>query len=415
MKLIEASAPSALHDSSQRDSAPRCLPGTRQSQLADIMAWVLDELSDKPPIMWLSGGAGAGKSTIAQTIADSSATERRLAASFFCQRKHPLQSSADRVLPSVALQLALSNKRIRTFTEAAIIDHPLLLTDKTMDVQFNELIRRPLEEAGAPYTQVPFVVVLDGLDECGDHVAVQQLLATIRHHIGIVNTPLRFLITSRPEFPIEAFFRTIPDQHQHLHLKPSDSDIRTFILHRFSEIRTRHSDVFSPSASSWPSDRDIDLLVKKASGHFIYPSTVLDFVDYDGDHPRKSLDFILGRASLRSGRQSAYAHLDELYLTILRRVIVHEHHNLLHFLVIIDSGYLDICGAADVLEIELEEVQLMLRGLRSLVGPDGPYMVHQWHFLHASIMDFLMDPLRSQEFFIGEHTISMEHTILFSL
>jgi hypothetical protein len=302
--------------------------------------------------------------------------------------------------------------------EAAITDDPLLLTHKAVGVQFTELIKRPLEKAGAPYPRMPSVVILDGLDECGDNAAVRQLLVAITDNVAIAGplSDLRFLITSRPEFPIEAFFRTIPQLHHQLHLglsEEANNDVHQFLLHGFSRIRTMHSDLFSPSVS-WPSDHDIKLLVSRASGHFIYASTVLEFIDYDGDHPRNSLDFVLRHAPLRSGRPSAYAELDELYLTILRRVVVYEHHNLVRLLAVTLHGLFDICTIAVMLNIALEEVQLMLRGLRSLVGPYDTSVPHALHFLHASLHDFLVDPARSQQFFIAEHIhgVTFRNTIL---
>jgi len=252
------------------------------------MSWITDESPDVPHVMWLSGGAGAGKSTIALTVADSIAMKGHLAGSFFCMRGDGPQSSAARVVPSVAYHLAVSNKTIRAYIEAAIMSNPLILTDKAIGVQLNELIRRPLENAGAPFTQVPSLIVLDGLDECGDSTTVQRLLFAIRDDVGIVGLPLRFLITSRPEFPIESFFRTMPQLHRHLHLGLSEeagNDIRKYLLHGFSQIRTKHSDVF-PQSTTWPLDDDINLLVHKASRHFLYASTVFKYVDHSDDHPK---------------------------------------------------------------------------------------------------------------------------------
>ena len=342
----------------------------------------------------------------------------RLVGSFFCQKGDGPQSSAARVVPSVAYHLAVSNKTIRASIEATIAGNPLILTDKAIGVQLNELIRRPLENAGAPLTQVPSLIILDGLDECGDSATVQRLLFAIRDDVQrVVRLPLLFLITSRPEFPIESFFRTIPQLHRQLHLgvsEEADNDIRKYLLHGFSQIRTKHSDVFSKSTGTWPLDDDINSLVYKASGHFIYASTVLKFVDHSDDHPKNSLRFILsGHASLRSDRRSPYADMDELYLAILRRVVVQNHENLLRLLAIISSGLSCPCRAADMLDIALEEVQITLRGLRSVVQSPNPLL----EFLHGSFEGFLMDPLRSAEFFIGgdDFKISGERAIVSSL
>jgi hypothetical protein len=404
--LKEAAALGAMYNSMERNDAPRCLEGTRQSQLSEIMLWVLDDSPDAPPFMWLSGGAGAGKSTIAQTVAELSAKEGRLGASFFFQRGHLERSNVERLLPSIAFQLALSNKTIERHIIDIVANDPLIVKDKAMDRQFAELMLRPLNEVGA-HTYPPSIVVLDGLDEASDHAVLRKLFAVLKDNLGIPNPPFRVFISSRPEFSIGAFFRSIPLLYRYIHLGPSEetnNDIRKYLLHGFSEIRTRHSDIL-PSSVSWPLNEDIDMLVAKSSGHFIYASTVLKFIDYERDHPRNSLNFILGRAPLRSGRQSAFAELDELYSAILSRVVAPEHKYLLSFLSVISSREVDICSAAEAVDIPLEDAQLMLRGLRSVVGSGGSPIMG---FLHSSLGEFLRDSSRSGEFFLREDELRIE-------
>ena len=45
-----------------------CLKGTREAVLGEIELWANG--FDKPPVFWLDGLAGTGKSAIAQTIAE---------------------------------------------------------------------------------------------------------------------------------------------------------------------------------------------------------------------------------------------------------------------------------------------------------------------------------------------------------
>lgn len=68
----------------QRQHDPNCLPDTRVDLLRKIHDWADSE--DSPAIFWLSGLAGTGKSTIAQTVAAQYNTKCRLAASFFFSR-----------------------------------------------------------------------------------------------------------------------------------------------------------------------------------------------------------------------------------------------------------------------------------------------------------------------------------------
>ena len=83
-----------------------CLNGTREALLDKIEQWTEDE--NQPPIFWLSGLAGTGKSTIAQTVAERCFANGTLGASFFCSGDASLKNHSDPRLisPTLAFQLA---------------------------------------------------------------------------------------------------------------------------------------------------------------------------------------------------------------------------------------------------------------------------------------------------------------------
>jgi hypothetical protein len=88
---------------------------------------------------------------------------------------------------------------------------------------------------------------------------------------------------------------------------PND-DIRRYLEDEFFRIFTKRN------ISSIPSDTDIDHLVSKASGQFIYASTVIKFIDDDDYSPSEQLDIVL---NLRPAcLPSPYAQLDQLYIQI---------------------------------------------------------------------------------------------------
>lgn len=67
-RLFKNVAPGAFHDSGERFDQPKCHPNTRVAVIQDILDW-LDDLESPKLVMWVHGAAGAGKSAIAQTIA----------------------------------------------------------------------------------------------------------------------------------------------------------------------------------------------------------------------------------------------------------------------------------------------------------------------------------------------------------
>src|SRR5579872_4341532 len=81
-----------------------CMEGTRGDVLSQLENWLNDEKDKR--VFWLNGVAGTGKSTIAQTFAETSFAGNKLGASFFCSRDFEDRSSLRSILPTLAFQLA---------------------------------------------------------------------------------------------------------------------------------------------------------------------------------------------------------------------------------------------------------------------------------------------------------------------
>jgi hypothetical protein len=81
-----------------------CMKGTRRDVLFQLESW-LNEENDKH-VFWLNGLAGTGKSTIAQTFAETSFADGKLGASFFCSRDFDDRSNLRTIsLPSPSSSL----------------------------------------------------------------------------------------------------------------------------------------------------------------------------------------------------------------------------------------------------------------------------------------------------------------------
>jgi len=109
--------------------------------------------------------------------------------------------------------------------------------------------------------------------------------------------PLKFLISSRPEPHIKSATSLASNQSiiSHLQLNDNfkpDEDIRIFLTDKFQEIQRCHH---SPSQipPSWPSRQQIETLVRKASGQFIYASLAVHFINSACDLPMRQLDIVL--------------------------------------------------------------------------------------------------------------------------
>ncbi|KAF8351683.1 hypothetical protein F5887DRAFT_1094587, partial [Amanita rubescens] len=306
----------ALHDSRERSPQPMCHPNTRQEVLKIIMDWVQDSHL-RQPIIWLNGPAGAGKSAIAQKIAER-CLNNQLAASFFFLRNSLDRGSATLLFTTLAWQLAKNIPEILPYIESAVEAEPLLPT-KSIDIQFDGLIVQPFQKLlhdKHGFRPTTSLVIIDGVDECAPDQDQLQLLGLIGNALSNAQIPLRFLMCSRAEAHIQERFEsdvvaniTYKLTLDH-HFSP-DIDIRRFLEEEFARICTERK----PSSSTWPPDGAIDQLVSKSSGQFIYPSTVVKFVgDTDGD-PTTQLNIVL--KTRPADFSSPFAELDLLYIQIL--------------------------------------------------------------------------------------------------
>ena len=81
-----------------------CLRGTWEDVLREIEHWLITEWDQY--IFWLNGLTGTGKSTIAQTFAETTFADGKLRASSFCSRDFTDQSNLQMIFPTLTFQLA---------------------------------------------------------------------------------------------------------------------------------------------------------------------------------------------------------------------------------------------------------------------------------------------------------------------
>jgi hypothetical protein len=390
--LRKASSLGAAFNSSQREPAPKCLPGTREGVLRALAEWKRG--NDPRQVCWVQGPAGFGKSAIAQSIAESCAAEGRLAASFFFSRRHAERRSSKRFFPTIALQLASSINRAKRSIYQAITDNPLL-PEEILRNQFQKLIIEPLMEVETSYT-APLVIVVDALDECDDDTLVGEIISLFTRALRDGHLHLRLLITSRPQMHIESKM-TDPD------ISPSiyscrlqdfraDIDIRTFLRESFSEIYRKSQHFMTDVELPWPSKNAIDDLVQQASGLFICASTVIKFVDSRHSRPDRQL----GRILKVGGQSDVTSALDSLYLEVISTSDSHSHghgHSILEVIVMILDP-LPIRDLASLLAEPIGELRLSLHELQSVLSvpedENEPVRIY-----HTSFRDFLVDTHRA--------------------
>jgi len=402
--LKEEAVPGAFHNSLQRCDPPKCHKHTREAILNKIVDWVTKKIDSDAFIMWLYGAAGAGKSAIAQTIAELCEELKLLLASFFFFRADSLRSNSKKLVATIAYQIAVVIPGVRGLMEVAIENDPLILS-RSLITQFTALIMDPLEhllETPGEHMDRPNLIIIDGLDECMDGTQVQIL--DMIFAIGKRSKfPFLFLVASRPELDISAAMGDGKIREALTRL-PLDNDItsfvdiRRFLQDKFDEIRLTHP-IRSDLPSPWPSEEDIDTLVWRSSGQFIYASTIVKFVSSRRHRPDHRLEIILGLRP--NGKDLPFAELDALYRYILSSVEDTKTVVEIIATALIVRDRCKFVALTTIFDLSPSDIQLRLIDLGSLIE----YGEQESKVLHASLGDFLFDEARSQELYINYRSI----------
>ncbi|KAF5327191.1 hypothetical protein D9619_004971 [Psilocybe cf. subviscida] len=395
-----SAAHTALHNSSARFDAPRCHRNTRTSYLDALERWMLGD-GDKyvgARLIWLTGGAGAGKSAIMQSIVERCAQHALILGTFFFFRTDTSRNYAEVLIPTLAYQLA------RTFPAAMAIIEPVIQRDPlifkaSLQTQADELIVRPLLyliETGVIDTTSPLrrVFVIDGLDECDDPkkqaLIIHAVAAILSDNLG----PICVLIASRPEVAISRAFQRENSLHSILATITLDdndeasSDIRQYIEDSFLDILDTHP-LRTHISLNWPSPDSVDELVRKSSGHFVYAATAMRFISSADEHPARALQVVEGLVPPREG--NPFADLDALYLHILTSAKYSSQ----------VLGILRHCILSE-LKNSHDYVALFLSDVQALVSLSPDNMAEMQILLkHASLGDFLRDAKRSQAIYMS--------------
>ncbi|KAF5314855.1 hypothetical protein D9619_007086 [Psilocybe cf. subviscida] len=405
-RLQEAVAHTAFHNSGERFDPPKCHPNTRVAVLDNIENWALrmDPETSDASILWLSGAAGAGKSAIAQTLAEHFHSKGLLIASFFFGRSDATRNHARLLVATIVYQLYSLLPPTAQSRVLAVIDQDPLIFTKSLLAQFEALVVNPLQyllDNGLwTSTSVPRLIIIDGLDECLDRGMQHNVLLMLAAAVRQFHSPLIFLLASRPEHDIQAMFGSpnLLTVHIRLFLDDTylpDRDIKLFLRDQFEECRTTHpfKQTIPPS---WPSDDIVEEITSKSSGQFIYASVVAKYVKSTRHRPHHRLDVVL---NLRPAtRDLPFSELDSLYNHIFSGVDdIERVLDVISFHIIFQGlSIFQVDEIERVLRLDAGEVDILLCDLASVISHDGPYL----KILHASLVDYLLDSARSKEYFV---------------
>ena len=423
--LSDRVAWSAMHDSHERYDPPRCHPETRTAVLDRIDKWATGR--SEHPILWLNGPAGAGKSAIAQTLAERWSKTGILGASFFLRRTAAGRNNRERLVPTLTYQFTAHNPRVRAHVKNQLASDPHIW-EKSLSTQLDRLIVHALvvpklDGSRNPGSAVQ-VIIIDGLDECSTPYGSQspeEQQKQILEAIALVsqgNPPLRFLIASRPESQIRYSFShgSLFDLAEQITLSngpEARADVALFLQCKFADIRRIHP--YLPH--TWPSPDAIRKLVGNSSGHFVYPATIVRYLSSPRINPEEALRSVLALSASRFERMESepllssggseqarpLVELDALYTHILQSSVHNIQSNTfgtLQFLICYSGFSQSRSRMAKAMSTTSSQLYTDLIDLHSLLDvPNNPDSVITFH--HASFNEFLSDPRRSGSFWAG--------------
>ncbi|KAF5324133.1 hypothetical protein D9619_011304 [Psilocybe cf. subviscida] len=323
--LYKRVASNAILNAGGRADEVRCHPGTRKEVISRIEKWRDAPEGLTTSVFWLSGPFGAGKSAIVQTIAERCNEQGAPQANFFFFRTDISRNSVSPLVATLLHQVILLYPSVRETVATVLSANPLIF-DCLLEEQLAQLIVVPLravQKSSASYR--PLVLLIDGLDECdSDSKAGQQrilrafdnVLVKQRHGVCL----FRLLVASRVEPQISMSFKRLSTPFLPLYLNDDyspETDIRLFITDEFKKVKSTHLLAYTLD-ETWPSVEDIDGIVEKSSGQFIYAATVMRFISNSSASPMLSLGKVQG-VSESAGTSSPFSQLDAIYTYILSR------------------------------------------------------------------------------------------------
>lgn len=373
----------------------KCLRGTRADVLQGIHSWAEDR--DNLRVYWLNGVAGTGKSTIAQSFAEDCFADGLLGASFFCSRDFTNRSNINLIFPTLAFDLAFRYPAFRAALLRIITTIPNL-GSASLSTQVQRLLIEPLKLA-----QISTIIVIDALDECNDDEPASVILSLLGRYIDAI--PLvKFFITGRPESRIRSGFRLpLLKPHTEVFLLHGvertsvDHDIKLYLRTRLAEIVQNRSGL--DLTEGWPSSEEIDILVQKSGGLFIFASITCEFIASEHGDPQDLLQTVVSIPDGTSyegswGVDALYGRiLEDNYASVHRKLGILERMQAILGAIVLGFNPLSRTTIATLLGIKLADVWTSLRPLHSLLLiPDAP--TEFIRVFHKSFPDFITDSER---------------------
>jgi ankyrin repeat protein len=258
----------------------------RDGRLTGTGQWLLNEnafgqwdSTELPPVLWLHGIPGAGKTKLTSLVVDhvNKSIEPSVDALvyFYCTRDtaEPERAEPGQILRCLARQLAYYQPSSTIRTDAVERYEAFTLGGtQARDLGIDDTLNLIAELAA---DLASLTVIIDALDECNDIPALLGHFGTImgRHE------RVRLFLTSRDDKAMSEWLKTIP--HQEILIGQNSGDIKSFVRSEF-EKSPKLTQLFSGNVSPDLKDKVIQILTDGAQGMFRWVSLQLQRITGPG-------------------------------------------------------------------------------------------------------------------------------------
>ncbi|KAF8341377.1 uncharacterized protein EI90DRAFT_3033756 [Cantharellus anzutake] len=375
-----------------------CLNGTRVDLIERIMTWCRNTGDNDNRLMLLTAVAGAGKTSIAHTLAERCAKDEEDATLLlsFCF-KGGEQSWPERLLSAIAQALESRDPVYRIFIASARRKDPALSMAPLL-IQFKKLVASPLLHK-PPLSNRPMVVIIDALDECNKK-AFEPLAHILREEIPKLPSSIKFFITSRQSDIVNRFLspHLLIDR---LTINLSDDanvrDCAEYIRSELQALRSCHPEIRYRLQDE---ERTVQEISERAGGLFVWISTVFRYMKMANNDPMRTLEKLLG-ADAEGSAVSAEEMMDCLYTSILKKCdwadddFVHDYPVVMGALFAAQQPLSIAAWDAILSPFLRSSVRYTLAELAPLLeGVENPYIPIR--ILHQSFRDFILDRIHPQ-------------------
>ncbi len=263
------------------------MEGTRMRAMADLRTFITDS-EGKSGTLWCRGMAGTGKSSLMASLYGdlTSRAKIRCSSTVFIRYDRNIRADPSKIISTIARFLCDAVPfDVCCAISRAIETNPWVVKmsiSSTKD-QFSQLLQQPLRSIAGLARRGPLVVIIDGLDECGD--VPEEILQVLAEGFGQDLHFVRLIIASRPlERILNAFTGRVTEQKLpviNLDASSKDvdavGDIHKYVISRFCDIYNSMSD--DGKFHTWCDDFGVvDRVAEQARGLFIWAVTVCNFI-----------------------------------------------------------------------------------------------------------------------------------------